>query len=358
MSKRVLFITGGTGFLGRRILQLALRDSEVLKIYLLVRAPNEIKLKAKIDDVYRDINWDGDDFNESLRKIKIVHGDLDSISRLNDSSILSQVTDIFHCAALLSFNSAYRESYQTNYKGTEFIIDFANKCQLLRKLNFVGTVFIAGRYEGIFSEHDFNCKQSFNNPYEETKFLAEEVIRKNFNQNYSTLIFRPSIVMGDSLTGKSKNFNVIYKPLHLFSKQILDLVPANINTEHNLIPVDKAAEAIYLLSQTQFGNKTFHIINPSKTVCGDFFSLAEKFFGFKNPKFIPVEKFDFNQLTKVQFNLLKPYLPYYNYKTHFKGDYTFKILESLGFHFPVLKENYYQILFDYCKKSGLVKATF
>lgn len=51
----VLLITGGTGFLGRVLLQKLLRTFPVKRIYLLVRKKNTQSVEERMDDFYQDV---------------------------------------------------------------------------------------------------------------------------------------------------------------------------------------------------------------------------------------------------------------------------------------------------------------
>ena len=54
------------------------------------------------------------------------------------------------------------------------------------------------RLAGAFTEDDLEKDQSFNNYYEETKFLAEAAVQRRMREGFPATIYRPSIVVGDS----------------------------------------------------------------------------------------------------------------------------------------------------------------
>jgi nucleoside-diphosphate-sugar epimerase len=61
------------------------------------------------------------------------------------------------------------------------------------------------------------------NSYEETKYLAEREVREACGE-VPTLVVRPCAVLGDSVSGRTRTFNVIYYPLKLLSIETLELL--------------------------------------------------------------------------------------------------------------------------------------
>ena len=80
----------------------------------------------------------------------------------------------------------------------------------------VSTAYVAGTHTGRFTEDDLYVGQDFRNPYERSKFEAELVVRER-GDSLPTQVVRPSIVVGDSRTGWTPAFNVLYWPLRAFA---------------------------------------------------------------------------------------------------------------------------------------------
>ena len=69
-----------------------------------------------------------------------------------------------------------------------------------RRVHYVSTCYVSGRWQGLFEEKDLERipQQTFNNFYEETKFLAEvEVQRRMRDDKLPVTIYRPAVVVGD-----------------------------------------------------------------------------------------------------------------------------------------------------------------
>jgi thioester reductase-like protein len=77
----------------------------------------------------------------------------------------------------------------------------------LRRLHYVSTCYVSGRWAGIFRETDLVKGQRFNNFYEETKYLAEVAVAAARDNGLPTTIYRPSVVGGDSTTGATQKYD-------------------------------------------------------------------------------------------------------------------------------------------------------
>ncbi|MDP8264699.1 MAG: SDR family oxidoreductase [Candidatus Aceula lacicola] len=357
IDKENIFLTGSTGFLGSNLLKLFLLEELIDTVYLLVRPSKQESSFSRIDKVLLKI-LEGKECRRN--KIVVISGDI-SMSKFGLESSLyndlcEKINRVYHSAALTGFGIDLKMAQKVNVVGTQNVIDFCLECKNLRKFNYVGTTFIAGDKEGEFSEDDFDCGQKFNNYYEQSKFEAEALVRGVFSdKSFSTLIFRPSIILGGFEKGETSNFKMFYEPVYLFSKKILKVVPADVDCLHNIVPVDVVAQAIFLLGQTEEGSAVYHIVNPENVKSGHFVDIAARFFGYLNPEFIPLRKFNFKDLTPVQHRLIEPFMPYFNYKSFFVSDKTQKVLKNYGFKYPDINDEFYLRLFQYCCKVGFIK---
>ena len=113
----------------------------------------------------------------------------------------------------------------------------------------VSTAYVAGITKGTFREHQLDEGQEFRNTYEQTKWEAEHVV--NDASDLNPVIARPSIVMGESGSGWTPAFNVLYWPIRAFSRGLFDEVPARPEALVDVVPVDYVADAlVHLLEDT------------------------------------------------------------------------------------------------------------
>src|SRR5438067_1251167 len=110
----------------------------------------------------------------------------------------------------------------------------------------VSTAYVAGTHPGRFSEDDLDVGQGFRNAYEQSKFEAELLVRER-SPSVPVQVVRPSIVVGDSTTGWTPAFNVLYMPLRAFARGAYPAIPARRSAPVDVVPVDYVADAVLAL---------------------------------------------------------------------------------------------------------------
>jgi len=155
---------------------------------------------------------------------------------------------------------------RVNVDGTRKVLDFAERCSSLRRLHYISTCYVSGRHDGVFREDDLDVGQSFNNFYEETKFLAEVEVRRR-TQLPST-IYRPAVVVGDSRTGQTQKFDGPYYVMQWILRQprmaMLPVVGRPAKYRFNVVPRDFIIDAIDYLSggQPPTAVRCYHLADP------------------------------------------------------------------------------------------------
>ena len=84
-------------------------------------------------------------------------------------------------------------------------------------------------------EEQLDVGQEFRNPYEQSKFEAERLVRAQVGR-LPIQIFRPSIVVGERTTGWTASFNVLYTPLKAFVRGSLPALPARRSAPVDVVP--------------------------------------------------------------------------------------------------------------------------
>ncbi len=319
-NTKTILLSGATGFLGE---ELAKRFMLVgYNINLLIR-PGKYKQFKELE--MPQLLAMRQKSNFKTFKTRIFVGDItkknldlheDDYRELADS-----VDEVFHCAAATKFSGVGDEELLiTNFTGTQNILEFCvsgkKKC-----LHHISTAYVSGRKKGIIYENDLNDSYGFNNQYEYTKFLAEQEIEKfSLKHNLTRIIYRPSIIVGDSTTGVSKNFDNLYS----FAKTLWQLkqrvskannsdvnknkktiisarLPINPNASVNLVPVDFTANAIMSISlDKQSRNKTFHIVNPQTTTLSFILESVSETLDISGLKIVESEEFTAEDMTRIE----------------------------------------------------------
>ena len=89
--------------------------------------------------------------------------------------------------------------------------------------------------------------QHFRNTYEQTKAEAEALVRSRMG-SLPCVILRPSIIVGDSQTGVTSSFKMLYWPLKIYSRRLWRTVPGFRDAVLDIVPVDYVAKAVAQLA--------------------------------------------------------------------------------------------------------------
>lgn len=279
MNAENIFITGATGHLGTEIvLQLLEHDrftslppggeSEGAwvggesSIFVLMRESS----RAMAEDRLRRLWWSEKTLCDAVGKRVIpVLGDITkhglNISEEDKSLLRSNgICHIIHCAAETSLMKSREELWQINVEGTKNVVDFAKQTfSDACRFAYISTAYVAGRERGVIKE-EAPLPTSFFSLYEESKAEAEQIVRKS---GLDFVILRPGMIVGNSKTGRTLNFNTVYYVLKLMLQGKLRLMPISPNQTVNLVPVDYVASAaVQLLSNAEAIGKTFHLTLP------------------------------------------------------------------------------------------------
>lgn len=243
----VLFFTGYPGFLGSELLPRLLNALPETTALCLVQP----KFAALARERAKPL---GD-------RVRFVEGD---ITRRIEAAP-SDVTRIVHLAALYDLSLPRALGLKINVEGTANVLDFAERCRSLERLHYVSTCYVSGRHQGVFREEDLDADQRFNNFYEETKFLAEVLVRKRTGLPWTT--YRPSVVAGDSVTGATQKFDGPYFVMQWLMRQprlaVLPVVGNPKNYRFNVVPRDFIVNAIeHLILHPEAAGRTYQLADP------------------------------------------------------------------------------------------------
>jgi long-chain acyl-CoA synthetase len=280
-----LLITGATGFLGREVLSRYLERTDAM-VYALVRAPDAEAADKRLRDGLRAAT--GTHIAGSER-LEAVPGDVQADGLGLDvgtrDRLAGEVDTIIHSAASVSFTLPLGESREINVRGTRNMIEFAARCEGLRRFTHVSTAYVAGTHAGRFGESDFDVGQDFRNAYEQSKFEAERVVREAADR-LPVQIVRPSIVVGERASGWTGSFNVLYSPLKVLARGGLPAVPARSGAPVDVVPVDFVADAIHELASGG-ENRTYHLVSGSDaTTVGRLVALAAERLDQRRPRML------------------------------------------------------------------------
>lgn len=242
-----IFVTGFPGFLASALVLPLLRARPRASALCLVQPRYADLAGNRVEElVARD--------PDAGRRIRLAEGDitLPGLGLASPGQAAREVGDLFHLAAVYDLSVSRQTGMRVNVGGTRHVLDFCERAPGLRRLHYVSTCYVSGRHPGTFRETDLDVGQSFNNHYEETKFLAEVAVQDRMAGGLPATVYRPSIVVGDSHTGATQKYDGPYVFIQLLLRQgrtaLLPVVGRPEEVELNVVPRDFVIPALAHLS--------------------------------------------------------------------------------------------------------------
>jgi thioester reductase-like protein len=271
-----IFFTGFPGFLGRELLPRVLERGDATRAVCLIQEKFRSLAQAAVAELERT--------TPSLRgRIELVAGDLTSpdlgLGHERDA-IAKDVGEIYHLAAVYDLAVPREVGMAINVGGTRHLLDFARRCGRLERHQYVSTCYVSGKYPGIFREDDLVVGQSFNNFYEETKYLAEVLVCEARDAGMPTTVYRPAIVVGDSKTGATQKYDGPYFVIRYLLRQPKSFAVAPMagdpeRTRLNLVPRDYVVDAIADLSGRDVSlGKTYQLASSKPATIAELVRLV------------------------------------------------------------------------------------
>lgn len=334
-----VFFTGFPGFLGSELLPRVLRRDPDSSAVCLVE-PRFVSLARSRGDQIMGAD-------PALRgRIDFVAGDITSadLGMANDRGLPGPVTDIYHLAAIYDLSVSPEVGLRVNVEGTRNVLAFASRCPSLRRLHYVSSCYVSGRFDGVFTESDLEKGQRFNNSYEETKYLAEVEVQKAMRGGLPATIYRPSIVVGDSTTGATQKYDGPYYAIQWIVRQrgvaLMPVVGDPRRTELNVVPRDFVVGAIAHLSGiAQSAGKVYHLCDPEPLTVDELLrelgrATGRNILRIRVPR--RLAKFSIDRLPGVYklTRIPSAVIDYFVHPTRYRAPLTQPELESAGIRVP------------------------
>ena len=354
------FITGATGFIGRRLVDRLRRRGG--RIRILVRQQS---LEAAQELV---AGW-GDD-------VEVVVGDITQPKLgLSDSTILGlhgQVEHMFHLAAAYDLLGSVEETTQVNVVGTQNVVDVANTIEV-GCLHMVSSIAAAGLFKGVFREDMFSEATGLDHPYYRTKHDSEGLVRDRCQRPWR--VYRPGVVVGDSRTGEMDKIDgpyYFFKAIQKMRYALPQWMPT-VGVEGgriNIVPVDFVVKAMdHIAHAPDEDGGCFQLVDPTPHRIGDVLNIFARaahapemtmrvnasMFGFI-PPFVrsaisalgPVKTIKKQILDGL--SLPESVFQFVTYPTKFDCRQTTRVLAGSGIEVPAL-ESYAHHLWDYWERN-------
>ena len=269
------FVTGATGFIGKRLVK-KLLERKGSTVHFLLRRESEGKLpelqafwglngsaKARAVPVYGDL---------TAKKLGVAADELKALK--------GQVDAVYHLAAVYDLEADEESQVAVNVDGTRSAVEFAQAVQA-GHFHHVSSIAAAGLYEGVFREDMFDEAENLDHPYFLTKHESEKLVRKECKVPWT--VYRPAFVVGDSSTGELDKIDGPYYFFKLIQRmrQILPPWMPSVGLEGgriNIVPVDFVVAALDHISHSKaaLAGQCFHLVDPQGYRIGDVLDIIGK----------------------------------------------------------------------------------
>lgn len=370
-----IFITGATGFVGRHLAVRLLNRPDVGQLWCLVRATDPDHGRERLLKSLQRATSD-EDAEALIGRIRPVLGDLTKeglgLSPAQAEQVVAHCTVFLHAAADVRFNQDLEDARLRNVFGTQQVVAYARRvfeAGRLQRLDWVGTAFVAGRRPGPVSEEDLAHDAGWRNSYEQSKYEAESWLRANCSDMPLT-VFRPSIIVGESTTGATSNFGMMYWPVQIYARGWWRTIVGSPQTTVDLVPVDYVADSIELLSRAgQPTGRTWQLAageDGARTI-EELAALCHKYFGGKPARYVDpgffmkwvrpvVNLFLWGKKARVLKQGGAFFVPYFTDQPKFDTTRTAEALAGSGIAAPTV-EDYFSTLLDYAVKTDFGKRS-
>jgi thioester reductase-like protein len=260
-----VLLTGASGFLGNFLLHELLRQTQD-EVVCLIRCRDAA---SGLERLRAGLRRYGLLEATDLSRVRVVPGD---ISRDNFGlepelydRLAREVSVVYHNGAKVSFLEPYRLIRRTNVKAAREALRFCAQ-HVLKPLHHVSTiaVFDCDKLDHIRiagEDEDLTAGGAFHGGYDESKWVAEQILGLARERGFPVTIYRPGNIAGHSETGAVSDG-------HLVSAMIKGCVTLGLAPDTDayvdVVPVDYVSRALVHLSlQDDSTGRNFNLTNPT-----------------------------------------------------------------------------------------------
>jgi NAD(P)-dependent dehydrogenase (short-subunit alcohol dehydrogenase family) len=265
------FVTGASGFIGKRLVKKLLARRGAV-VHFLIREASKDKIAELLD------YW-----GATEKRAVPVYGDLTQsllgLTKTQIRALAGRIDHFYHLAAVYDLKADAESQIVANIDGTRNAVALANEiCAGI--FQHVSSIAAAGMYEGVFREDMFDEAEGLDHPYFATKHDSEKIVRREVKGAWR--VYRPGLVVGDSQTGEMDKIDGPYYFFKLIQKMRQMLPPwmPAVGIEGgriNIVPVDFVVDAIDCIAHAKEGNgRAFHLVDPTPYRVGDILNIFAK----------------------------------------------------------------------------------
>lgn len=352
-----VFLTGATGAIGSRVLEDYVQQGS--PVVALVRSRDGITPQQRLEALMDSAGLSA----ESRRRATAIEGSIEEdgfgLDPTDRRRVLSESDIFIHSAAVTHLGVGADESHSANVVGTERALELARAMHArgrLQRFAYVSSYAASGTARGgYFAEDSLPDAPALANEYERSKHAAEKRVREAMIRHLPAVIFRPSVTVGDSQTGRIAHFNLFYQGVRVLSTGMLSHWPDLRERKVNIVPVDYVARAIRRGLRAAWAvGRCFHLVSRNGCVLRDLFDLVKAFPYMRIPKLVPAAQWSLSLLSQKEqaiHRVLESYLlPYLN-DLRLETRNAERLLEL-----PVINPTFLRRLLEYAVKAGYLPS--
>jgi nucleoside-diphosphate-sugar epimerase len=252
----MIFVTGGTGFLGAYIIRNLVERGQAVRA---LRRPSSTQPFFIAKEIWNKVEW--------------VEGDVLDVVALQQGMEGAEM--VVHAAAIVSFLKQRREEmYKVNVDGTDNVVNVALESGIRRMLH-VSSVAALGRTlnaSTVSEEKKWEANKA-NTHYAITKHEAEMHVWRGFAEGLEGVIINPSTILG---------FGNWHESSCAIFKNAYKEFPWYTNGVNGFVGVEDVAQAAVRLLFSDITEKRF-IVNAENRSFQSLFAAMAKGFGKKPP---------------------------------------------------------------------------
>ena len=356
-NEDLILVTGATGFLGVQLVHELLERKPNARLALLIRDRAGQSAQQRADAFISPAD---------RSRVQVFSGDVSQpecgLDAAAYSCLSSEATRVIHSAATVRFDHSLDDARRTNVEGTRRILEFSAGARQLRSFAYVGTAYVAGERSGLVREDELAVGQSYRNTYEQTKAEAEALVQ-TYLASLPGVILRPSIIVGDSRTGVTSSFKMMYWPLKIYARGLWRTLPGYPDAVLDIVPVDFVATSVaqLLFDEAALGSTVHLCAGPSASATiQQVAHRAMEYFQGNEPLFVD-PKFFFAVVRPLLYLSLwgrkrrilrdgRAYRDYFTMRMQFDTTNAERLLQPAGMRPPPVLD-YLDRLFHYCVAS-------
>jgi len=263
----MILVTGATGLLGSHLLiQLAEQGETCRALY---------RNKAKIKDVHGLFCfYFQEQAEDKWQSIEWVYCDLLDIYSLE--AAMSEISHVYHCAALVSFFKAdFEACIQNNRTATANVVNFSLRNKVEKLCYVSSTAAIGVNTKGASTEANKWEPGSEVSGYSVSKFLAEKEVWRGIEEGLNAVIINPCVIFGPG------DWNSSSLAIFKAAKKGMPFYPPGSNA---IVDARDVANAMFLLMKSNISKERFLCLGPNLTFKELFSTLSEKL-GRTSPRY-------------------------------------------------------------------------